>query len=65
MPKYPDIEVELLGENGNAMVMVSKTRRALMRGEVPPEEVKEFFEEALSGDYDKVVRTILNWVTVK
>jgi len=35
---------------------------ALRRGGVPPEEVKVFMAEATSGDYDKLLQTVMEWV---
>lgn len=64
MPKYPDVEVSLVGENGNTFVIVGKVRKALRRHGVPSSEIEEFSQEALSGDYDKVLQTCMGWVSV-
>lgn len=63
MPKYPKIKVKLSGEDGNAFVMIARTRQALRRGGVPESEIDAFSEEATSGDYDHVLQTIM--ATVK
>jgi hypothetical protein len=63
--KYPKVEVTLVGQDSNAFVMVSRTRAALRRAGVPEVECKAFFEEALSKDYDHVLATITDWVTVR
>lgn len=31
-PKYPDIEVKLSGENGNAYVIMGRVKRAMRKG---------------------------------
>lgn len=62
-PKYPDVEVELVGQDGNTFSLVGQTQRALRHAGVPKEECKAFFDEALSGDYDNVLETIMKWVT--
>lgn len=62
--KYPDIVVQLSGEDGNAFVIIGKVRRALKRADVPKDEIDSFSEEAISGDYDHVLRTCMKWVTV-
>lgn len=64
-PKFPNIEVELSGQDGNAFGMVSRTRAALKRGGATREQEEEFFNDALSGDYDHVLQTIMAWVTVR
>lgn len=63
-PKYPDVEVQLSGEDGNAFMMIGKTRRALKRHGVSDEEIEQFSTEATSGDYNNVIATIGRWVTV-
>ncbi len=62
-PKYPDIEVQLIGEDGNALSIVGKVQTALKKGGA--EDHKEFWKEALSGNYDNVLFTVMKWVTVK
>lgn len=62
--RYPELEVQLTGENGNAMAVISAVCRALRRGGVPATEVTAFTEEAMSGDYDNVLRTCMRWVEV-
>lgn len=65
MPKYPDIEVTLSGQDGNALHVVGTVRRALEKNDVPRTEVLEFVQEALSGDYDHLLRTCVKWVSVE
>ena len=62
-PKYA-ITVELTGHDGNAMSIMSNVGRALMRNGVPKEEVDIFYAEAMSSDYDHLLRTAARWVEV-
>ena len=62
-PKYA-IEVQLTGEDGNAMSIMSSVGRALMRNGVPKEEVDIFYAEAMSSDYDHLLQTAMRWVEV-
>ncbi len=62
-PKYP-IKVQLTGNDGNAMSIMSNVGRALMRNGVLKEEVDAFYQEAMSGDYDNLLRTAMRWVEV-
>lgn len=63
-PKYPDVEVRLVGEDSNAMSIMGRTTKALRRGGASTEEVALFRKEATSGDYDNVLRTVMKWVSV-
>jgi hypothetical protein len=61
--KHPEIEVELTGYDGNAAMIIGRVSRALRRAG-HREEAGKFVEEAMSGDYDNVLRTAMRWVTV-
>jgi hypothetical protein len=63
-PKYP-ITVQLTGNDGNAMTIMSNVGRALMRNGVLKEEVDAFYAEAMSGDYDQLLQTAMRWVEVE
>lgn len=63
-PRFPDITVQLTGEDGNAFVIVTRIAGALRRGGATQEEVDEFIHEATSGDYDNVLATVQRWVDV-
>lgn len=64
MPKHPDITVQLVGTDGNAFAVLGTMRRALQRGGVPADQVAAFMAEAMSGDYDHLLATCTQWVTV-
>ena len=63
-PKYPNIEVQLTGEDGNAFAVIGIVRNALRKNDVPIEEVNKFIAEAMSGDYDHVLQTCMSYVEV-
>lgn len=63
--RYPSITVELIGQDGNAFFIIGRVRQALRRAGVSMEEVDTFAEEAMSGDYDHVLQTVLTWVDVE
>jgi len=64
-PKHPEVVVELTDTDGNAFAIISKVRRALCRGGVPTPEVHTFVEQVMSGNYDNVLITCMQWVTVE
>lgn len=61
-PKYPNVHVQLSGEDGNAMFIIGRTSRALRKAGVPQDQISAFTDEAMSGDYDKVLQTVMQWV---
>lgn len=64
-PKYPHITVSLVGEDGNAFMVLGLVSRALRRGGVSDEERKAFFDEAMASDYDHLLQTVMAWVNVE
>ena len=64
MPKYPNVEVKLTGVDGNAFAIMGAVSRELRKGGVPKEEINEYTTQSMSGDYDNLLRTAMNWVTV-
>lgn len=63
-PKYPEVYVQLSGEDGNAFYIIARTRHALKGAGVPTAEIDAFQAEATSGDYDNVLNTVRAWVEV-
>ncbi len=63
-PKFPEIEVQLTGNDGNAFAIIGAVRNALRKGGATAEEQDTFFKEATSGDYDNVLATAMKWVAV-
>lgn len=62
--KYPDITVQLVGNDGNAYAILGSVQRALRQAGVAAEEVSAFHQEATSGDYHHLLRTAMRWVDV-
>lgn len=62
--RFPNVEVELLGQNGNAFFILGAVQKELKRGGATPEQVKEFMDDATSGDYDHLLQTVMSWVEV-
>jgi hypothetical protein len=64
MTKYPEIEVQLLGQDGNAFAIMGAIQKALRKAEVPKEEIDLYLKESMSGDYENLLRTAMRWVSV-
>jgi len=62
--RHPEIEVQLTGTDSNGFLLASRVRSAMSRAGVPEVECVEFFDEALSGDYDHLLQTCMKWVDV-
>jgi len=61
-PRYPDVEVALVGEDGNAFAILGRASKALRRAGVSQAEREAFMSEAMSGDYDNLLATVMRWV---
>ncbi len=61
-PICPDICVPLSGEDGNAFFIIGRVSSAMKRGGIPGKVIDEFTNEAMSGDYDNVLRTCMKYV---
>jgi hypothetical protein len=63
-PKYPDITVQLTGEDGNAFAIMGACRKAMRRARLPDEEIEAFTKEMTAGDYDNLLQTAMKWLDV-
>ena len=64
MPKFPDVEVQLSGNDGNAFAILGAVAKAMKRAGLSKEDVNEFQSEAMSGDYDHLLQTAMKTVSV-
>lgn len=62
--KYPEVEVQLSGEDGNAFAIMGRVAGALKKAGVPKEEVAEYMKDSMSGDYNHLLQTAMRWVSV-
>lgn len=63
-PKYPLIEVQLTGKDGNAFAILGRVTVALRKAKVPAEEVRSYVREATAADYNHLLRVTMRWVKV-
>jgi len=63
--KYPEIEVQLSGNDGNAYSIMGAVSKALKRAEVPQIEIDQYINRSTSGDYDYLLQTAASYVTIK
>lgn len=62
--KYPEIEVQLTGIDGNAYAIMGAVSKALRRADVPQEEIDSYINQSKSGDYNNLLQTAMRWVSV-
>jgi hypothetical protein len=63
-PRYPDVQVKLIGHDGNAFAIMATVINAMKSHRLPKSEVEAFRREAMSGDYDNLLRTVTRWVSL-
>jgi hypothetical protein len=63
-PKFRHVEVQLSGEDGNAFAVIGKTVKAMKRADVDAADIAAFQSEAMSGDYDHLLQTVMSTVSV-
>jgi len=62
--KYPHITVALTGHDGNAFVILSRCRKAAKEAGLSEGEINSFTAEAMSKDYDHLLRTVMRWFEI-
>jgi len=63
-PRYPEVTVKLVGEDGNAFAILGRVTRALRQAGVDQAEREEFMAEATGGDYNDLLAACMSWVDV-
>ena len=63
--KYPDITVQLVGQDGNAFAILGRCRAAMKKAKLPESEIDNFIKEATSGNYDHLLATCIEWFNVE
>lgn len=64
MAKF-NVKVQLTGNDGNAFAIMGAVSSALEKAGATPEQVKQYQDESMSGDYNNLLRVACDWVEVK
>jgi hypothetical protein len=56
--------VQLTGNDGNAFAIMGSVRSALRRAGATKEQIDEYSNASMSGDYDNLLRVAMEWVKV-
>ena len=59
-----DIKVKLIGEDRNAFAILGKVSKALKKAGLK-ELAEEYLEEAMKGNYDRLLQTTMNYVEIE
>jgi len=63
MAKY-DVDVQLTGNDGNAFAIMASVSSALRDAGATKEELSQYRQESMSGDYNNLLRVAGDWVNV-
>ena len=63
--KYPEIEVQLTGQDGNAFAIMGAVVKGLRQGGVSAEEIDAYRTDSMSGDYSHLLNVAMEWVKVQ
>lgn len=63
--KYPNVKVQMSGEDGNSFMILGRVQKALRNAGATPTEIDEFLDAATASDYDNLVQVCLRWVDVQ
>lgn len=63
--RFPNVHVQLSGEDGNMFAIIGRVRRALLKAGATPEQLDSFMKEVTSaGSYDQALVAVMRWVDV-
>lgn len=65
MPKYPDIHVQLTGNDRGVYGPLARCLDAMTRAGITILERDRFTAEATAGDYDHLLQVSVEWLTVE
>jgi hypothetical protein len=64
-PKFPNVCVQLTGQEGNVFSILGRVQRGLKEGGVSDEDVSAFWEEVSEAhSYEEALQIIMRWVHV-
>lgn len=64
-PKYPQVVVPMIGEDGNALAIIGRATQAARKVGLTQEQIDEYWQEAMSGNYDNLLRVTMKYFEVE
>ena len=62
--KY-NVTVQLSGRDGNAFAIMAAVSKALRQAGVSEEEINQYQDESMSGNYENLLLVAAQWVNIK
>ena len=62
--KYPEVQVQLTGNDGNAFAILGNCQKEARRAGLTKDQIDEFMNEAMAGDYDHLLQTCMKYFEV-
>ena len=62
--RYPDVQVELVGHDGNAFAILGRCVSAARKAGLSENQIADFTLQAMSSDYDNLLQTCMRWFDV-
>lgn len=63
--KIPRYDISVSPKDGNAFAILGAVQAGLRQAGASEAEVKEFSDEATTGDYDHLLQTAMRWVNIE
>lgn len=60
-PLFPQVKLDLTSIDGNVFSLIGVSSGKARRAGVPAKKIKEFQTEAMSGDYNHAIQTIMRY----
>jgi hypothetical protein len=60
----PKPKVTLVGEDGNAFLILGKCAAAMKKAKCSKEHITKFQHEAMSGDYNNLLQVAMNYCEI-
>jgi hypothetical protein len=57
--ELPKVNCKMVGQDGNAWAIMGRFQAAARKAKWPQEEIKKVLDEAMAGDYDHLLITIM------
>jgi len=62
--KFPEIEVQLTGNDGNSFAIMGTVQKALKKAKVSQEDIDQYMRDSMNGDYNNLLQVAMKTVTV-
>lgn len=64
MSERPEVTVKLVGEDGNAFAILGNVSRAMKKAGWTKQQIDEYLNEAMSGDYNHLLSVTNDYVNI-